>query len=140
MSITENKTLVQRCFDLWNARDVEAAGQTYALDYVYHGPPGEFHGRDGIKGLWGAFIAGFPDLEATVEEMVAEGDRAVARWMATGTHTGDFQGIAPTERKMKVDVLEEFRITDGVLAEAWETFDQLGLLQQIGAAPGPLQP
>ena len=135
MSIEENKALVQRCFDLWNARDGQAAGETYSVDYVWHGPPGEIHGRDGISGLWGSFIGGFPDLEATVERLIGEGDRVVARWTVRGTHRGDFQGMAPTNRRITLHVLEEFRISDGVLVEAWETWDQLALMQQLGAMP-----
>ena len=58
----------------------------------------------------------------------------VARWTIEGTHTGEFQGIAPTHKKVTLPIIEIFRVEDGVLAEAWDMFDQLSFLQQIDAA------
>ena len=100
-------------------------------DYVYHGPTGEFTGRDAIKDLWATFLTGFPDMHSTIDRLVAEGDRVVMRWTIRGTHTGEFNGIPPTGKSVTVPILEELRIADGALAEAWDSFDQLGLLQQI---------
>lgn len=134
MSIEENKALCRQCVDLWNDRDSEAAGQLYAEDFVYRGAPGELRGREAIKNLWATFLTGFPDMHSTIDHMVAEGDRVVVRWTIRGTHTGSFDGIEPTGNSVTIPVLEELRIADGVLAEAWNSFDQLGLLQQIGAA------
>ena len=131
MSIEENKALCRRCVKLWNERDAEAAGELYAEDYVYHGPTGEFTGRDAIKDLWATFLTGFPDMHSTIDRLVAEGDRVVMRWTIRGTHTGEFNGIPPTGKSVTVPILEELRIADGALAEAWDSFDQLGLLQQI---------
>ena len=69
MSIAENKAKCHECVDLWNDRESEAAGQTYAEDYVYHGPTGELRGREAIKSLWQSFITGFPDMHATDIEL-----------------------------------------------------------------------
>ena len=135
MSIEENKALCRGCIDLWNDRDSETAGKNYAEDFAYHGPPGELRGREAIKGLWATFLIGFPDMHSTIDHMVAEDDRVVVRRTIRGTHTGLFNGIEPTGNSVTVPVLEELRIADGVLAEAWDSFDQLGLMQQIGAAP-----
>ena len=133
MSIAENKALCRRCVKLWNERDSQAAGETYAEDYIYHGPIGEFRGRESIKELWATFLAGFPDMHSTIDELVAEGDRVVMRWTIRGTHTGEFNGMKPTGKTVSIPILEELRIADGLLAEAWDSFDQLGLLQQIEA-------
>ena len=126
MPTEENKALARRCIDLWNERDAEAAGELYAPDHVYHGSSGELRGREAITGLWAALLAGFPDMHATVDDLIAEGDKVVVRWTIRGAHTGDFHGIAPTDRQVTIPLLEESRIAGGVLAETWGSFDQLG--------------
>ena len=110
MSTEENKELCRRCVSLWNERDSQGAGELYAEDYAYHGPPGELKGRDAIKQLWAMFLEGFPDMHSTVDHLVAEGDRVVMRWTIRGTHTGVFNGIGPTGKPVTLPVLEELRI------------------------------
>ncbi len=140
MSVEENKALIRRVLEMINARELDAAFELYATDYVYHGPGGqELRGRDGIRGLWAAFFGAFPDLHATIDDMFAEGDMAALRWTITGTHTGDFQGIAPTGKRIELPIAELFRIVDGVLVEAWDQYDRLHLLEQIGAVPTPAE-
>ncbi len=135
MSVEENKALTRRVLELLNERD-EAAYGYYASDYIYHGPGGqELRGREGIKGLWAVFFAAFPDLRATVDDIVAEGDKLVLRWTVRGTHRGEFQGIVPTNRQVMLPIIEMFRIAGGQLAEAWDSFDRLDLMQQLGAIP-----
>ena len=134
MSIAENKAKCHECIDLWNDRESEAAGQIYAEDYVYHGPTGELRGREAIKSLWQSFITGFPDMHATIDHLTAEDDRVVMRWTIRGSHTGVFNGIEPTGNSVTLPIIEELRISDGMLVEAWDSFDQLGLLRQIRAA------
>jgi predicted ester cyclase len=69
--------------------------------------------------------------------MISEGDKVVMRWRIEGTHTGEFMGVAPSNMKITLGVTEIFRIENGQLVEAWDQFDQLGLMQQIGAIPMP---
>ena len=118
-------------------RKLDEAFELYALDYIYHGPAGELRGRDGIRGLWGVFLTGFPDLHSTIEGMVSQGDKVVLRWRVEGTHTGEFMGVAPSNMKITLGITEIFRVENGQLVEAWDQFDQLGLMQQIGAIPMP---
>jgi len=135
MSVEENKALVRRVLELLNERDT-AAFEYYASDYIYHGPGGqELRGREGIKGLWAVFFAAFPDLRATIDDMVAEGDKLVLRWTVRGTHRGEFQGIAPTNKQVTLPIIEMFRVAGGQLVEAWDSFDRLDLMQQLGAIP-----
>ena len=134
----DNKALTRQVIDLINAREMDKAFELYALDYGYHGPGGqELRGRDGIRGLWAVFLGGFPDLQASIEEMIAEGDKLVLRWTVRGRHTGEFLGIAASGKQMALPITEVFRIVDGQLAEAWDQYDRLHLLEQIGAAPAP---
>ncbi len=140
MSVEENKALIRRVLDMINDRELDGAFEFYATDYVYHGPGGqELRGRDQIRDLWGGFFGAFPDLHATIDDMFAEGDSVALRWTIAGTHTGDFQGIAPTGKRIELPIAELFRIVDGVLVEAWDQYDRLHLLEQIGAVPTPAE-
>ena len=83
-----------------------------------------------------AFTSAFPDSRISIESCIAEGDKVVTRWTLTGTHQGMFQGIPPTGRSVKFTGIEFNRAVDGRLVEHWSMFDNLALLQQIGAMPG----
>lgn len=136
-SVEQNEAVVRQVLALIDERNLDAAFELYALDYIYHGPAGELRGRDSIRGLWGVFLTGFPDLHATIEDMISEGDKVVLRWRVEGTHTGEFMGVAPSNMKITLGITEIFRVADGQLVEAWDQFDQLSLMQQIGAIPMP---
>ena len=141
MSEEDNKALTRHVVDLINRREMDSAFELYTPDYIYHGPGGqELRGRDGIRGLWAVFLAGFPDLQASVDEIIAEADLLTLRWTVRGTHAGEFLGIAATGKRMALPITEVFRIVDGQLSEAWDQYDRLHLLEQIGAAPAPATP
>ncbi len=89
-------------------------------------------GRDGIRGLWEAFITAFPDLTASVDEAIAEGNSVAMRWAVKGTHTGEFLGVPASGNTITLDVTEIFRVENGELVEAWDQWDRLGLMRQIG--------
>ena len=137
-SAEQNKALVRQVLKLIDERNLDEAFELYAVDYIYHGPGGqELRGRDGIRGLWEVFLVGLPDLQSTIEDMVSEGDKLVLRWRIEGTHTGEFLGVAPTNAEINLGITEIFRIANGQLAEAWDQYDRLDLMQQIGAIPMP---
>ena len=85
------------------------------------------------KNFGGAFYQAFPDHQHVIEQQVAEGDVVVSRISIFGTHLGDFQGLAPTEKKVVVRGLVMDRFTDDGLAERRAMLDVLGLMQQLGA-------
>ncbi len=137
-SAEQNKALVRQVLKLIDERNLDEAFELYALDYIYHGPGGlELRGRDSIRGLWDVFLLGLPDLHSTIEDMVSEGDKLVLRWRIEGTHTGEFLGVAATNAEINLSITEIFRIENGQLAEAWDQYDRLDLMQQIGAIPVP---
>jgi steroid delta-isomerase-like uncharacterized protein len=136
-SAEENEAVIRQVLALIDERNLDEAFELYAIDYIYHGPTGELRGRDGIRGLWEVFLTGFPDLHSTIEDVVSKGDKVVLRWRLEGTHTGDFLGIAPSNKNITLGVTEIFRVANGQLVEAWDQYDRLGLLQQIGAIPMP---
>jgi hypothetical protein len=73
----------------------------------------------------------------TIDDVVEQRDRVVIRWTARGTHTGELNGLAPTDRAVEVTGITIQRIAGNRVAEAWSNWDTLGLLQQIGASPAP---
>ena len=81
------------------------------------------------------FGRAFPDLQHTVEEIIAEGNAVAARWTTHGTHTGTFQGIAPTGRRVTTSGVTVHHLREGRIAETWLAFDNLSFLQQLGAVP-----
>ncbi len=138
MSAEKNIAVLNRVMDLINERRLDEAFELYDAEYIYHGPGGqELRGRDGIRGLWELFLSAFPDLVASVDELICEGDKVAGRWRVTGTHTGEFLGIPASNRSMTLPITEVFRIENGILREAWDQYDRLHLLEQIGAAAQP---
>ena len=100
----------------------------------YTGFP-EVHGLDGFKQFFTLLYTAFPDLVASVEDLVAEGDKVTARWKSTGTHTGDLLGSAPTGKTVTTSGIAIYRVVAGKIVEAWGESDNLGMLQQIGIVP-----
>jgi predicted ester cyclase len=107
-----------------------------ANDHVWHGPGGkEARGLKALKELAAGYLRAFPDLRMSIEDQIAEGDRVVTRWTAQGTHKGSLEGIAPTGKAVKVTGIVVDRFAGGKWVEEWESFDELGMMQQIGAIP-----
>ena len=78
------------------------------------------------------FIKGFPDFHETIEDIIAEGDKVWVRFKFTGTHLGEYRGLAPTGKKITVEVVDIFRMVDGKAVEEWEVADGLNFLKQLG--------
>jgi steroid delta-isomerase-like uncharacterized protein len=141
-SVELNKAVSRRWIDVFNERDDAAQADVLAQDYVAHAPvslePTPLDSEGWTRFLAG-FVEGFPDLQLTVEDAVAEGDLVAQRVRFAGTHTGEFQGLPPTHRKVTFSGLELNRFVDGRVAEHWFQLDSLTLLQQLGlmVVPGP---
>jgi predicted ester cyclase len=88
-----------------------------------------------VQMMLSANFAAFPDMQATIEDQIAEGDMVVTRWTARGTHQGELMGIPPSGIAVAVTAIVIDRIVGGKIAETWTSYDALGLLQQIGAVP-----
>jgi len=131
MSIKENKSLVKRSFDLLMRKD-EAFFDLLTRDYIGHYGDRDLSLEE-EKNLDHAFLAAFSDAVATIGDMVAEGDKVAYRVTWRATHTGEFMGIAPTGKKIKLMYSAIFRISGGKLAEWWGVGEDL--YQQLGAIP-----
>jgi steroid delta-isomerase-like uncharacterized protein len=134
----QNIQLSRRFFeDVCNKRQRAVADQLFAANHIYHDPssPWVGSGPAGMKDLIGTYHNAVNDAYWDVNSMIAAGDIVVTRWTGRGTHTGDLMGIAPTHRKVTVDGIWMHRISDGRIAESWNCWDMLGLLQQLGVVP-----
>jgi steroid delta-isomerase-like uncharacterized protein len=138
----QNTALVDRAIaEVWNQGDFSRLDELVSNDIVVHGsaPGSDIHGPEGVRQFYTMLRDAFPDLHFTIEDQIASGDRVVTRWTASGTHRGDFQGIAPTGRQVRVSGVDIDRIVDGKVVECWPIADYLYLLQQLGVVPAPEQ-
>ena len=135
----QNKALVRLLLeDDISKGNVAVAEQIIAPDFYDHtNPPGMQHGIEGHKAIVALFRAAFPDQWWHIEELIAEGDRVVARTTMRGTHLGDFFGIPATGRPVTLSGVHILRIAGGKIAEHWGNNDDLGLMRQLGVVPEP---
>jgi steroid delta-isomerase-like uncharacterized protein len=139
MSAEEHKALVRRFVDeFWSGGNLAAADELMAPDAIVHEPVSGTPAD--LKPVARALRAAFPDWHSTVEEMIVEGDRVAERWTGTGTHRGDWQGIAATGKRVAVPGVVFYRIANGKIVEFRGQFDRMTLMQQLGAIPGPNAP
>lgn len=105
-------------------------------DVEDHDPaPGQGEGPKGFIDFFSTFRKAFPDLEVAVDQTVADDDNVAIAYTITGTHEGDFQGIAPTGKKIEARGMQIARFEDGRIAERWGSSDELGILKQLGVNP-----
>lgn len=131
----ENKALAHRWNQIFEG-DFGIADDIIADDCVYHdGPPDLLPGPDGVKEWAIMFRSGFIDLRITEEEFIAEGDKVVGRFVAQGTHQGDFMGVRATGNPVTISGINIMRVANSKIVEHWVNLDALGLMQQIGAIP-----
>ena len=140
MSTEDNKALVQKWVnEVLNTRDVSEQSPAYQL--VAENFVGHFPGQPPIEGLevyrqFGSmYFSAFPDLQITPEDLVAEGDKVTMRYDWRGTHKGELMGIPATGKQVTTSGISILRVANGKIAEQWDSFDNLGMLQQIGVIP-----
>ena len=134
-----NKALERREIEeVWNKHNPDAVDEIYAPDLVNHSaPPGMPNDRAGMKALVGMYLGAFPDLKVTIDFLVAEGDKVVNRYTATGTHTGELMGIPATGKRIEMTGIAVVRVAGGKIAELWTESDTMGMMQQLGVVPAP---
>ena len=137
-AIDNNLALVRNMEeDLFNHRDPSAVDRyvssAYTLRTAEEGAPS---GREAVRAYIAAYLAGFPDLHISIDQLLAVGDKVVGVFTFTGTHQGDLFGVTPSGRTISVRQIAIYRVEGGQVVDEWEISDQLGLMQQIGAHPG----
>ena len=137
-----NRELLLRHHDeVWSKGNLDAVDEIYAPDFVGHDPgASDWVGAAGVKLVVKRVREAFPDFRETVEEVVAEGDKVVTRFTASGTHQGALRGIAPTGKTFQMAEIGIFRVSNGRIAEKWGMADRLGMFQQLGIVPAAWPP
>jgi steroid delta-isomerase-like uncharacterized protein len=136
MSTDEHKTLLRRYVEaVWDQGNVAALDDFLSPDYQRHvSPAADSLTFEGQKQRLAGFRSAFPDIELTIEDVIAEGDKIAFRSTIRGTHQGAFLGIAPTGARVTVGLVDVVRIEDGRFVEQWGGPDLLDLLRQLGAS------
>lgn len=131
----QNKTLVRRFYDeVFNSKRLSLVDELCAPGFVDHNPsPGQAPGAQGLKNWLQQFFHAFPDLKATVDEIVSERDIVVTRLTCKGTHKGTFMGAAPTGRTVRFTALDMVRIKDGRATEVWHEGNDAIVMMELGA-------
>lgn len=135
----DNKAVLQNFYAALEAgNDVDAAIEEYvAEDFVEHEAlPGMDTTRETPRQMFTMMHAAFPDLGITIHDMVAEGDKVVARITFTGTHQGEFLGVPASGNGVAIDGIDIMQVRDGKVAAHWGVTDMAGAMAQMGAGPG----
>jgi len=141
MSLDENKAIVQRILsEFWLGGNLAVLDELLAPDCINHEQSNpEQRGKAACK-QWANDVRlvnrrGFADYDITSEDIVAEGDKVVKRWVFQGTHSGEFAGIPPTGKRVTMRGITLYRLAQGRVSEMYWNYDVFGLLQQLGAIP-----
>lgn len=155
MSTEKNKDLNRRLVDeVINRGSSSVLDELVAENIVDHAveslrpPPGGLpntgsssplypKGREGVRQFFADWRRAFPDLRYTIVDTIAEGDKVVSRAYWEGTHKGDFMGMPPTGKRVRVDEIDIARFADGKIVEHWGSTDVMGLMQQLGLGGTP---
>jgi len=133
----DHAATLRRFYDSINAGDVDGFGGLLADDFVEHEEtPGLAPTKEGVKEFFRMYIAAFPNLRFDVEDVLASGDKVVARVRVSGTHEGEFMGMPATGKGVDVQAIDIVRFgDDGLAHEHWGVFDAMAMMQQLGVVP-----
>ena len=140
MSAEENKTIVRKYREAHNQNKLDALDAIVAQDVISHAAlPGLPPGLAGGKMAHQIFLGSFSDLQTTTEDLIAEGDKVVERYLTRGTHTGDFMGALPTGKTFAAETMVIYRLANGKIVETWGLNDVQAVMMQLGLMPAPGQ-
>jgi steroid delta-isomerase-like uncharacterized protein len=137
---TSNKATFKRFHEAANTGDAEFLSKTIdelvAPDAAIRTPlPIDATGAELLKQVWAMLLRIYPDIHLTVHDVIAEGDKVVTRNTVTGTHQGEFMGVAPTGKTVTYDEIFIFRFADGRVVETWGVVDVYAQMRQLGLIP-----
>ena len=136
----QNVHLVRGFFETCNFRDLSKLTAVCSTGYKHHDPQLPVQNIDSLEHyqeVLGGFLAAFPDLNVTIEDIFAVGDRVGARWKFKGNHTRNLGDIPPTNKPVSVDAMVICRIANEKIDESWVVYDCMGMMQQMGIVPTP---
>ncbi len=133
-TLEANKALVRRNFEvIWSQGNLAVADEILAHDYVGHIAtlPDAVRGAEAFKQLIAMYHFSFPDTTFEIQDQIAEGSKVATRWVASGTHRGEFMGIAPSGEALSVTGASFHRVENGRIQESWDDWDALTMLQSM---------
>jgi steroid delta-isomerase-like uncharacterized protein len=137
MSTEDNKALLRRAWDeVYGQKRLDSIEEFVLDDVIAHEPDGDVRGVDEFRRYLATYLMAFPDTSVTVEDVIAEGDKVVSRYTVRGTHKGATEEYGPpTGRQMAIEGITIYYFRGGKLAEMWDRYDNLGVMQQLGSGP-----
>jgi steroid delta-isomerase-like uncharacterized protein len=142
MSADENIQLMRRWFqEVWNEGHMQTVHELFDANGIARGQRGataEIRGPEEFVKFVGEIRGAFPDIKVHVEDVFGDGDKVVLRWSGVMTHSGDALGMPASGRTVRSQGITIARIVDGKIVEGWDCWDQLGMLEQIGAYKQPI--
>ena len=121
-----------------NQGKLDLIDELFSVDFVEHEAlPGLEPNREGVKQFFQMFRQAFPDLNFKVEFTVAKGDKVISYITISGTHNGEFMGMAATGKQINVKTIDIVRFKDGIAVAHWGVTDTMVMMEQLGAIPGP---
>jgi steroid delta-isomerase-like uncharacterized protein len=138
--VARNKETFKRFQDAMNTCDAEVISKSIdelvEPDATIRTPlPGDATGAQVLKQVWSVLLRAFPDLQLDVKDLIGEDDKVVARIVVTGTHRGDYMGVAPTGKSIAYDEIFIFRFANGRVVETWGVVDVYAQMKQLGVIP-----
>jgi C-1 hydroxylase len=130
LSLEENKAIILSLYEADNKKDLSILDEVISPDF--YDPTFKLRGAEGYKQFENAFFRGFPDWIKTIEDIIAEGDKVWIRFTGTGTHKGEWLGLAPTGKKMTLKAVQIWRIVDGKVVAKDSIGDLLDVFKQLG--------
>jgi len=132
MSLEEKKAIVRKMFEAINKQNLGSLEELMAPDFVLHMRNKQTQGWEVNRQVVEDEIKAFPDFHVAIEDIIAEGDKVCVRLQETGTHRGEYHGLAPTGNKLSYAVVAIWRIVEGKIVEGWVAYDLMDFLKQLG--------
>lgn len=130
MTSEENKEIGRKMMEAVNNQDLGLLDDLVVPEYVNQQL--KVRSREDLKQILRRQYIGFPDVHRTMEDIIADDDTVWIRVRISGTHTGEYRGIAPTGKKYVMDAVPHYRIVDGKIVEGWSVWNPLDLFKQLG--------
>jgi steroid delta-isomerase-like uncharacterized protein len=133
MSVEENKAIVKRWNEeIWNKGNLDIIDELGDVNYVNHADNGD---RAAFRQFAAESLTGMSEVDMSIEDAIAEGDKVAIRWTLRGTYTGELMGVPVTGGQATLTGISIYRIANGKIVEDWSNTDMMGLMQQLGAIP-----
>jgi steroid delta-isomerase-like uncharacterized protein len=139
-AVVDHATTMRSAYERISAGDLDGFGELVSEDFVEHDEvPGLPPTKEGMLAYFASLLTAFPDLRMDVDDVIASGDKAVARVTASATHQGEFMGVPPTGNAVAIRLIDIMSFDDaGLVSGHWGVADLLSLMQQLGVVPaGP---